>query len=360
MATIKVKNTEGNWENVAIATQMKVEPIVLTDSQQYGCAGALGSAYLNLFGDTISTNNITDASYMFNNDKTVIKIPFDINFTAGRGSNAISMFGSCFLLEKAPKINNFRPGNLNDMFRNCQRLQDFPEDYFDNWDWSYLESLTSAFNGNCATIFNTCRSLRKLPLEIFNHMNPLATYYYTYFYSGFTSCYSVDEIVGLPIPYTAIYSSNMFGNTFGLCQRLKRLTFATQEDGSPKIVKWRNQTIDLRSNVGYGLNEATADDLNNSITREKIVKSDVTYQALKDDPDWFAYSPQWSRYNKTSAIETINSLPDTSAYLATTSGTNSIEFLGNSGRSTDGGAINTLTEAEIAVAAAKGWTVTFV
>jgi hypothetical protein len=63
----------------------------------------------------------------------------------------------------------------------------------------------------------------------------------------------------------------------------------------------------------------------------------------------------YSRYNHDSAVETINSLPDTSAY-----GTNTIKFKGASGALTDGGAINTLTEEEIAVAAAKGWTVTLV
>ena len=68
----------------------------------------------------------------------------------------------------------------------------------------------------------------------------------------------------------------------------------------------------------------------------------------------------YSRYNHDSAVETINSLPDTSEYLAANGGTNTIKFKGAAGSKTDGGAINTLTEEEIAVAAAKGWTVTLV
>jgi len=48
-------------------------------------------------------------------------------------------------------------------------------------------------------------------------------------------------------------------------------------------------------------------------------------------------------------------LPDTSAY-----GTNTIKFRGAAGALTDGGAINTMTAEEIAVATAKGWTVSFV
>ena len=96
------------------------------------------------------------------------------------------------------------------------------------------------------------------------------------------------------------------------------------------------------------------------ITADKLVTDDTTYQALKNDPDWFSTKVEYSRYNHDSAVNTINSLPDTSAYLATAGGTNTIKFKGAAGSKTDGGAINTLTEAEIAVATAKGWTVTFV
>ena len=112
--------------------------------------------------------------------------------------------------------------------------------------------------------------------------------------------------------------------------------------------------------MGWGLNETTNAKLNNGITADKFVNDDASYQALKNDPDWFANIPKYSRYNHDSAVETINSLPDTSAYLATAGGTNTIEFRGDSGSATDGGAINTMTEEEIAVAAAKGWTVSFV
>ena len=81
---------------------------------------------------------------------------------------------------------------------------------------------------------------------------------------------------------------------------------------------------------------------------------------MKNDPDWYTLKSEYSRYNHDSAVATINSLPDTSAYLAEKGGTNTIKFIGNAGSATDGGAINTLTEEEIAVATAKGWTITFV
>lgn len=92
---------------------------------------------------------------------------------------------------------------------------------------------------------------------------------------------------------------------------------------------------------------------NSGLTSATQIKDQASYEALKDNEDSWASVEAYSRYNKTSALETINSLPDTHAF-----GTNTIKFRGNSGSSTDGGAINTMTADEIAVAAAKGWTVT--
>ena len=112
--------------------------------------------------------------------------------------------------------------------------------------------------------------------------------------------------------------------------------------------------------VGWSRAKYIILDYNNGITSNKQVKDASTYEALKNDPDWFTENIAYSRYNHDSAVATINSLPDTSAYLASVGGTNTIKFQGSSGTNTDGGAINTLTSSEIAVATAKGWTVTLV
>jgi hypothetical protein len=169
-----------------------------------------------------------------------------------------------------------------------------------------------------------------------------------------------DEIVGLPIgERTRNWTSNGFNSTFLNCRRLKEMTFALQEDGTPYIVPWKTQTIDLTS-AGSGGTKTDFTGYNSGITADKQVTDDATYQALKNDPDWFTLDINYSRYNHNSAVNTINSLPDTSAYLATAGGTNTIKFLGAAGSKTDGGAINTLTAEEIAVAAAKGWTVSLV
>ena len=178
----------------------------------------------------------------------------------------------------------------------------------------------------------------------------------TMYYYLFCACRNLDEVIDLPVNYRDKgITSNLFNYTFYSCNRLKNMTFAVQEDGTPYTAKWKSQVIDLSSVIGYAATGGVICDTNSGITEDKEVKDDATYQALKNDPDWFTCNVAYSRYNHDSAVATINSLPDTSAY-----GTNTIKFTGASGELTDGGAINTLTEEEIAVATAKGWTVTFV
>ena len=142
----------------------------------------------------------------------------------------------------------------------------------------------------------------------------------------------------------------------------KDIIFDCNENGSPKAITVTKQTINLADNnyIGYSSNKTRILGYNSGITADKQVTDDATYQALKDDPDWWTTDIAYSRYNHDSAVRTINSLPDTSAYLASAGGTNTIKFKGAAGSKTDGGAINTLTEEEIAVATAKGWTVTLV
>ena len=333
-----------------------VAPIVLIDSQQYGCAGEIASTYIRLFGDKVSTNNITNASYMFQNYQNE-SIPFELNFSSKgttRYDNLSYLFNKANNLKTLPKINNCRPGDINQMFTGCYSLREIPDDYFDDFDWSYVETATSAYSGSMTNVYNTCYSLRKPSLQPFKHANKVAYSSYTYFYNGFYACYSLDELVGLPLPYTTTYTSNIFYDTVGSCYRLKNFTFEMNEDGTPKIMPWKSQTIDL-TYVGYPRYSGSVPyiiNYNSGITADKEVKNDATYAALKDDADWFTQNYDYSRYNHDSAVATINSLPDCSA-----TGTNTIKFRGAAGSKTDGGAINTLTEAEIAVAAAKGWTV---
>ena len=347
------------FSSVTVATtgSVEVEPIVLSKTCNYSCAGPMSAVYINLFGNTTSTENVVDSSYMFYKNP-LEKIPFDINFDSSTvAAKTYKMFEDSKIKE-LPKLNNLRVNDSSYMFSGAYYLREIPEDIDATWDWSYADNMTGSYSGGFLYgFFNNSYSLRKFPMHLLNHGNPVANQYNTIYSSTFTRCCALDEIIGLPFPHTATYTSNIFSDAFNGCSRLKELTFAVQEDGSPYVMPWKNQTIDL-SKTGYPEYSFYVNNIytyNSGITRDKEVKDDATYAALKDDPDWFTADVNYSRYNHDSAVNTINSLPDCSA-----TGTNTIKFTGAAGAKTDGGAINTLTEEEIAVAAAKGWTVSLV
>ena len=307
-----------------------------------------------------STSDIVDAQRMFDTSK-LETIPFELNFhKAVQRHNTQYMFSECSNLTELPNMNNFIVYDIEYMFNKCSRLRIIPENYADTWNWNYLEKMTGAWVGVQTNIFNGCYSLRSISLNIIKSGNPYATYAYAYFQGGFKYCYALDELNNLPIPYTkAEWTSNAFGETFKNCYRLKNITFALLE-GQPYVVKWKSQDIDLSTNIGYANRKVDILNYNSGITADKEVVDDATYQALKNDADWFTTNIAYSRYNHDSAVATINTLPDTSAYLASGGGTNTIKFKGESGSTTDGGAISSLTPEEIAVATSRGWTVSLV
>jgi hypothetical protein len=326
------------------------------------------NSYIDAFGNKITTEDITNANSMFYQSKQLTKIPFDINLSSSC-KDIKAVFNNCNQLKSLPKINGAlvtptsksNMPNFDTIFESCYCISEIPDDYFSFLPENYAELKETYKSEGFDALFRYMYSLRKMPSK--NIIKLLKNYYSTSYmysmYSGmFNSCCSLDEINDLLIE-DMNYNSNVFQSTFNNCDRLKKMTFETNEDGSAKIANWKGQTITL-TNVGTSNTAGKSDilDYNSGITADKEVKDDATYQALKDDPDWFATLLSYSRYNHDSAVATINSLPDTSAYLATAGGTNTIKFKGDSGSATDGGAINTLTEEEIAVATAKGWTVT--
>ena len=330
--------------------------------------------FLKQYGNQITTEKLTDVDRMFYNS-TVDKIPFDLNFYKQHSSathTLTGLFQFCKKITEVPKLKGeIWPQDYGSIFYGCYMLREIPEDFTANWNWSQVESSTSGYSHSANEMFKTCYSLRSYPNELLKHANPNIVYSYSIYSNLFADCYVLDEVVDLPIPYKSTWTSNAFGNglysgTFMGCNRLKRITFETNEDGTPKVVNWKNQKIELgNASNGYRIGfcydgTIVIKGYNSGITDATRIYNDETYQALKDNPDSWTDYPQYSRYNKTSAIETINSLPDASAYLATQSGaTNTINFYGEAGSKTDGGAINTMTEEEIAVAVAKGWTVSF-
>ena len=333
------------------------EALNITGSGQSRFANGYLDWFIEAAGHKITTKDIHSIQDMFYSSG-VEYIPFTINLMADTTLSCSSIFNACRNLKEIPTITGKpKVNNLGGIFNNCYSLRDLPEDIEDWFDWSLFDNATSTSPYYGTGIFGNCQSLRSIPMGFLSHENPRTNYNFYSMYNGlFSGCLVLDEIIGLPInrPSEMALSSNYFSYTFNNCSRLKNMTFATNEDGSPIQVNWKNQIIDLSNYAGYTYSSNNILNYNSGITADKEVKDDATYQALKNDPDWFACKIEYSRYNHDGAVATINSLPDTTI----SGGTNTIQFKGNAGSATDGGAINTLTAEEIAVATAKGWTIT--
>ena len=316
--------------------------------------GGIWDWCINSFGDKAVTEDITNCYQMFYRS-TVSSIPFEINCSKTAEVSLQDMFYDSGI-EIPPKITYVNAGTMSSMFENCYKLRLIPDDWCENFNWERQQANQSQHSYGSGRIFRNCYRLKKFPLDLYRYNSPATSGWY--FDNGFYYCHSLDELVDLPIPYTMPVTSNKFTITFNGCSKLKNMTFE-MPNGQPLIKEWKSQTIDLSKYVGATGGVSNVQQ-NAGWSSEDEVKNDATYQALKNTEDWWTKSYDYSKYNHDSAVATINSLPDTSAYLAENGGTNTIKFKGTAGSKTDGGAINTLTEAEIAVATAKGWTVTLV
>jgi hypothetical protein len=334
------------------------EELTITGNCGYRFANGAWDWFIKKYGNKMTTKDITNTSRMF--DGCGVTVPFDINIS-GKSECSMSYMFNNYTGTSIPMIHKAKPTEMTYIFSCCPYITSFPEGFGDDWDWSYLDGITSPYSGSSSSMFFNCNSLRSLPMSLLSHGNPVANYTSTIFQYMCRMCHALDEIIDLPNPHgeycaAASYQS-IFNSVADYCFRLKNFTFA--EMGP---TKWAGQTLDLSQNVGWAINSGNITDYSayHGITADKEVKNDATYQALKDDPDWFTMYMEYSRYNHDSAVRTINSLPDCSAYTAEKGVTNTIKFKGYAGAKTDGGAIRTLTEEEIAVATAKGWTVELV
>lgn len=311
-----------------------------------------------------------------NDIKLIEKVP-------GEGCNLYYMFRGYFGKKlPVPIWEGTKPIKLiSNTFSGCKNLTDTEiKSFLSHFNFS---GLTSA---SFSELFYNCRSVRNIN-SILAQLHAQCKD----FVGGSTNMGSLccgtsvaDEIVGLPVPGgdVAYDSQSPFEGSYSLygivegASRAKKITFATKTDGTPYTVKWDGKTISLTNQIGYSTqeNDILYQSSVHGITQEKRVSDATTYEALKNDPDYYVYNNAtqtydgnlvyigllYSRYNHTSAVETINSLPDCSAYCAEKNSTNTIKFKKYSGALTDGGGINTLTAEEIAVATNKGWTVSLV
>ena len=311
------------------------EALVIEGNCDYRFANNNSKWLIDLYGDKIISNKITKADYMFQNATKLEEIPFELIFSAK--ITPVGLFSSCISLKKLPKITNLAGGAS--LFSDCRKLVSLNGNKLENPTGSFMAS----------TMFANCYSLRSIE-GFFDNIPDIIQGNSIYgMYNVFTNCYSMDELTNLPYIYSTYGASYSFGNCFSYCCHVKEITF---RGGTTVKAADKSAYLDLYAYVGYAPTDSYL--VGTGFKENTRVTNDETYQALKDNPDWWTTNIAYSRYNHNSAVNTLNSLPDCSA-LSTT---NTIKFRGASGSATDGGAINTLTEEEIAVATAKGWTVT--
>lgn len=339
----------------------------LTGNQTHKFYNNNWTSFVKKYGNQITTENISDISYMFWESK-IGNIPFTLNMNKTKTCSLSSAFEGAVYLTHLPTISDCKAESMDKMCNRCWNLKEIRID-FTNWDLSSITNSSYKTEGNWHSF---CYSLRQIPMSYYNKLFQTKTVgktsdYYSAYYNFANSCYNVDEIIDMPVMTLDKYTDNAFSDALTNTYRLKNFTFKVQEDGTPySTSNWKSQIIDL-STSGYNRLNSTIwtrkkDLYNSGITIDKCIYNDTTYQALKNDPDNYVcgYTEekphQYSRYDKASAIRTINSLPDVSG----SGKTNTIKFKGEAGLKTDNGAINTMTTEEIAVATAKGWTVSFV
>lgn len=271
------------------------------------------------------------------------KIP-DISLNSNGTSkliNASSMFRNCLNLTQLPvfiKDDSFNKiYNLQYMFSGCKLITNIPNNYL-----SPIVEYNSTSTNSASSMFNECQNLKEMS------DNNILIYCDDYS-SIFYNCYSLNKIVDLTMPNKK-FTSNKFYNIFKNCCMLSQFTFSSNGN-----YQWKSQVIDFTT-CGY-----YSPSIQFTLDNNKCVKNDYDYIRLKDTDDWWTYEVAYSKYDRQSAIATINSLPDASSYIASAGGTNTIKFKNNAGSAKgDNYNMSKLSASEIAVATAKGWTVSLV
>lgn len=308
----------------------------VTGGNDYRFYGQGWNWFIEDYGNDIKKLYVDPHMFEWNN---ILAIPFQLDFWGYPCSYA---FANCQQLSEITNIyvrnETAVCGSTDHLFDGCWRLKTLPDNMFG--------TVYKGGTNNRSYMFNKCYSLRKLP-DLTN-LNHSATYEKNLYVHLAYGAVALDEITNLPVTT----NPNGLDSAFNHCYRVKNVTFATNSDGTPLTANWSWTTINLAGYVGWAYNTSYLTNYNAGVSPE--IKTEGYYNLYKDTNNWYSSDKAFSRYNRTSAVNTINSLPDCSS-----GSSNIITFLNGSGSLTDGGAIETMTTEEIAVAAAKGWTVSF-
>ena len=290
-----------------------------------------------------------------------------ITIVMGGNYNVNTFFGGSNFTQAPKLILTATLGNTTSFFNGCNYLRSLPEDYFMIKDANTHQSTgVVCFDGGASrfgSMFAYCHSLRNHPKLNDGNQFALSTSGNASYSGMFFCCYALDKITDLPV-VSNTYISDVCSGLFGDCFHLEDFTFETQADGTPFTANWSNQMLQF-VNVGYFKDFDVAFGSGLPLNRQAKTAEDVLKWGgsdnLEDNNDWWTTDIYLSRYNQRSAYNTIVSLPD----VSNGSG-NVIIFNGDLGRDNGlsdaaghSGAISNLPESDIALAAAKGWTVSF-
>ena len=318
----------------------------LTKFNYYGRMSKL----IKKYGSLMSFNDVKSLEYAFSGNDPLNSDFSNWTINLSNYASLINAFSSTSSIKKLPK---FAGGSIN----KCENMfyqfsgKNIPDDLFSNTTFNLDRS-----GVNYGSMFRECYNLKKVPLWFSNMAFTRGiltiSYYATPYVRCFEYCRELNEIT-LPLVLSPVsLESNAFTNTFKEVNRARKIVFAPSPESGNESCNWKRQVIDLTINVGY----AEAGGIGDS---SKKIYDATTYAALKNDPYAWTDDITYSFYNHDSALETLNSLPFT-GNSASHSSPNIIKFKGESGSATDGGAINTLTTAEIAQAANRCWSVSYV
>lgn len=330
--------------------ELTEEDLTFTDDLRYfNYYGRMGKI-IKKCGSKMKFNSVTNLYYAFwGND------PLNSDFSNWTIDLYKCSLAQCFAnqsyITAFPKFQG-TVTSLDGLFSSSNNIEPIPDDLFSTGTEFICKTTNDDYHG----IFNNCQALKKVPLWFGNMtftINKDTNYspYSSVYYETFTRCYNLKELT-LPIfPAPAKLSSNCFQQTFEDVRSMRKFVFAPPPAGNEAVL-WTKQTINL-ANYDCGFYP--------SASGSKVIYDDETYNLYKNDPDARVRTLEYSFYNHNAALETIRSLPYAQFVdIPQSDLQNVIKFYGKSGEKTDGGAINTLTTAEIAIATNKGWTVSFV
>ena len=112
--------TTGGGGSAVLPEELKV----ITGDVQNLFRSDYATHYVNAFGKQITTKDLVNAQ-MFNGNRTIEEVPFDLNIASGYTNN---LFDGCSKLKKIKDINIANPSNTDNsiegLFSGCNKLKE--------------------------------------------------------------------------------------------------------------------------------------------------------------------------------------------------------------------------------------------